>query len=431
MSCRRGGGAPKKLATRLAGPVRLRLVLRLDHDRGAARPGSREAAADHGRRRQRRPADDREGFFTGVSFSPEGSDSSSTRRAASENFPPRSDIYSVDSFPRGRQRRRRAATAADQRPPLLDPLWGPNERSSSSSTWAKRAQVRPQERALPDEPERQRSSAHPHQGRPAAAGLQPDRMVGERQAPARRVRAARTPATRSPSTRRPASSGPRQGTRGASSAPRSPATATRARQHGRLRPRPRAQGGQASPTGAASRRCSPTTPPNPTGVAELERDDGRRSRSSTATSSSRWRGRGIDLAPGAQGAGHLGLRLQPGRNRSRRPIPEHDESEQRPGRALRDPRGRGRPADRGRGPPGARPAPSPRSSRRPPARSSTAPSARHRSADRRSPRGRLLARFLRLSQPGPWVVPEMHAVVGPPRHYAPHRTSTPALVDGR
>ena len=34
-------------------------------------------------------------------------------------------------------------------------------------------------------------------------------------------------------------------------------------------------------------------------------------------------------------------------------IPEHDEARQRPGRALRDPRGRGGPADRGRGPPGA------------------------------------------------------------------------------
>ena len=74
-----------------------------------------------------------------------------------------------------------------------------------------------------------------------------------------------------------------------------------------------------SPTAAASRRCSPRTPSNPTGVAEQRETE----MAGNYTIKHRdefeaMEGSGeCDLEAGAQGARHLGLRLQPGRDRAR------------------------------------------------------------------------------------------------------------------
>ena len=69
------------------------------------------------------------GFFSGVSFSPQGSEQLVYARAASESFPPRSDIYRIDLLPPG------AMSVAAVTPQQLtsdhrssSPLWGPNER---------------------------------------------------------------------------------------------------------------------------------------------------------------------------------------------------------------------------------------------------------------------------------------------------------------
>lgn len=69
------------------------------------------------------------GFFSGVSFSPQGSEQLVYARAASEGFPPRSDVYRLDLLPPG------AVGVAPELPHRLttdqrstNPLWGPNGR---------------------------------------------------------------------------------------------------------------------------------------------------------------------------------------------------------------------------------------------------------------------------------------------------------------
>lgn len=69
------------------------------------------------------------GFFSGVSFSPQGSEQLIYGQSTSENFPSRSDIYRIDLLPPG------AVSVAAVTPQRLtsdhrssSPLWGPNER---------------------------------------------------------------------------------------------------------------------------------------------------------------------------------------------------------------------------------------------------------------------------------------------------------------
>jgi Tol biopolymer transport system component len=68
------------------------------------------------------------GYFSGVSFSPQGSEQLVYARAASESFPPRSDIYRADILPPG------AVSVATEEPQRIttdhrssSPLWGPND----------------------------------------------------------------------------------------------------------------------------------------------------------------------------------------------------------------------------------------------------------------------------------------------------------------
>lgn len=68
------------------------------------------------------------GYFGGVSFAPQDSEQIVYSMAASESFPPRSDIYRIDLLPPG------AVSVAAVKPQRLtsdhrslDPLWGPNE----------------------------------------------------------------------------------------------------------------------------------------------------------------------------------------------------------------------------------------------------------------------------------------------------------------
>jgi len=69
------------------------------------------------------------GYFSGVSFSPQGSEQLVFGQATSENFPSRSDVYRIDLLPPG------AMSVAAVTPQRLtsdhcssSPLWGPNER---------------------------------------------------------------------------------------------------------------------------------------------------------------------------------------------------------------------------------------------------------------------------------------------------------------
>jgi Tol biopolymer transport system component len=69
------------------------------------------------------------GFFSGVSFSPQGSEQLVFGMATSERFPPRSDVYKIDFLPPGSQ-----SLAAEEPHALTtdhrssSPLWGPNDR---------------------------------------------------------------------------------------------------------------------------------------------------------------------------------------------------------------------------------------------------------------------------------------------------------------
>lgn len=69
------------------------------------------------------------GYFSGVSFSPQGSEQLVYGQSASEDFPSRSDVYRIDLLPPG------AESVAAVTPQRLtsdhrssSPLWGPNER---------------------------------------------------------------------------------------------------------------------------------------------------------------------------------------------------------------------------------------------------------------------------------------------------------------
>jgi Tol biopolymer transport system component len=70
-----------------------------------------------------------QGYFSGVSFAPGGSEQLVYAKATSENFPPRSDVYRIDILPPGA-----VGVAAEEPQQLttdhrsLDPLWGPNEK---------------------------------------------------------------------------------------------------------------------------------------------------------------------------------------------------------------------------------------------------------------------------------------------------------------
>lgn len=66
------------------------------------------------------------GFFSGVSFSPEGGQLVYSR-AASEDFPPRSDVYRYD-IPQGETLRAVQPVRLTRDARSLDPLWGPNGR---------------------------------------------------------------------------------------------------------------------------------------------------------------------------------------------------------------------------------------------------------------------------------------------------------------
>lgn len=69
------------------------------------------------------------GFFSGVSFSPQGNEQLVFAMAASESFPPRSDVYRIDILPPGAE----SVAAEEPRPITTDhrsssPLWGPDNR---------------------------------------------------------------------------------------------------------------------------------------------------------------------------------------------------------------------------------------------------------------------------------------------------------------
>ena len=123
------GGAPKKLASGWQDPFvfawspdSARIAVLLGPEVGAQRlttidlaTGIRQTIAS--------------GFFSGVSFSSQGSEQLVYARAASESFPPRSDVFRIDLLPPG------AVGVAAPQPQQLtsdhrssSPLWGPSNR---------------------------------------------------------------------------------------------------------------------------------------------------------------------------------------------------------------------------------------------------------------------------------------------------------------
>lgn len=123
------GGAPKKLASGWQDPFvsawspdSARIAVLLGPETGKQRlttidlaSGAEQVIAS--------------GYFSGVSFAPQGSEQLVYARAASESFPPRSDIYRIDLLPPG------AVGVAAPKPQRLtrdhrslSPLWGPSER---------------------------------------------------------------------------------------------------------------------------------------------------------------------------------------------------------------------------------------------------------------------------------------------------------------
>jgi Tol biopolymer transport system component len=122
------GGAPKKLASGWQDPFVFawssdssRIAVLLGPEAGKQRltvidvaTGVRQTIAG--------------GFFSGASFSPQGSEQLVYAKAASEGFPARSDVYRIDLLPPG------AVSVAPVLPHRLttdhrssSPLWGPNE----------------------------------------------------------------------------------------------------------------------------------------------------------------------------------------------------------------------------------------------------------------------------------------------------------------
>jgi Tol biopolymer transport system component len=124
-----GGGAPKKLASGWQDPFvfawspdSARIAVLLGPEIGAQRLTTIDIASGN---RQTIAS----GFFSGASFSPQGSEQLVYARAASESFPPRSDVYRIDILPPGA-----VGVAAPQPQQLtsdhrsLSPLWGPSNR---------------------------------------------------------------------------------------------------------------------------------------------------------------------------------------------------------------------------------------------------------------------------------------------------------------
>ena len=129
-----------------------------------------------------------QGYFSGFSFSPDGTEVVYSV-SGSEKYPPRSDVFRFPvPIPGVVNVRAPEAGPADQRPSLFGSALGSAEDRLRQDARRQEAQVRPEERALPDEPAGQAGQApHPHQGAAAAAGPLPDRLVGKRQPPADRV----------------------------------------------------------------------------------------------------------------------------------------------------------------------------------------------------------------------------------------------------
>jgi WD40 repeat protein len=123
------GGAPKRLASGWQDPFvfawssdSARIALLLGPETGKQRLTTIDVASG----KEQAIAS---GYFSGVSFAPQGSEQLVYARAASESFPPRSDVYRVDLLPPG------AVGVAAPSPQRLtkdhrssSPLWGPGER---------------------------------------------------------------------------------------------------------------------------------------------------------------------------------------------------------------------------------------------------------------------------------------------------------------
>jgi Tol biopolymer transport system component len=123
------GGAPRKLASGWQDPFvfawspdSARIAVLLGPEVGAQRLTTIDIA---GGTRQTIAG----GFFSGVSFSSQGSEQLVYARAESESFPPRSDLYRIDLLPPG------AVGVAAPQPQQLtsdhrsfSPLWGPSNR---------------------------------------------------------------------------------------------------------------------------------------------------------------------------------------------------------------------------------------------------------------------------------------------------------------
>jgi Tol biopolymer transport system component len=124
-----GGGAPKKLASGWQAPFvfawssdSARIAVLLGPEIGAQRLTSIDVATGT---KQTIAS----GYFSGVSFSPQGSEQLVYASAASESFPTRSDVFRIDLLPPGA-----VGVAAPQPQRLtsdhrsLSPLWGPSNR---------------------------------------------------------------------------------------------------------------------------------------------------------------------------------------------------------------------------------------------------------------------------------------------------------------
>ena len=248
---------------RLAGKLLPRLLARLDDDRGVARGRTRQAQAGPDRRRQRRPADDRQRLLQRLQLL------AGRRRTRLLQGRQRKVPAQERRLP-GPHRRRQTGRDHPRSQRSGSPLGTERQDRLRQGARREEAQVRPEERALPDESRRaSRSSASPTprstrccrgcsrpSGRPTATACWPSSR-------------ARTPATRSRSTPRPAPSSrsTRRASR-ASSAPRSRATARRCSASPAVSNRGPTTTSSRFPTRAARPRCWSRTPSNRTGAAE-------------------------------------------------------------------------------------------------------------------------------------------------------------------
>ena len=157
---------------------------------------TRQAQAGPDRRRRAAPARGRQRLLQRLQLLPERRPNSSTRRRDSERFPPRSDVFR--SVPIPRRATAGARLTSDHRSRRIRSGARPGRSSSSSMLDANKRKYGPKNELYLMNPQGKAGQApDPHRGRPAAAGPLPDRLVGERQAPARPSSRARTPATRS------------------------------------------------------------------------------------------------------------------------------------------------------------------------------------------------------------------------------------------